>query len=43
MSTTVGKLRLEPLPRTEAVKLTIVLTTALKVDLERYAARADLR
>ena len=38
MSTSVGKLRLGPLPRTETVKLTIVLTTALKADLERYAA-----
>lgn len=26
------------MPRTETVKLTIVLTTALKADLERYAA-----
>ncbi len=38
MSTSVSKLRLGPLPRTETVKLTIVLTTALKADLERYAA-----
>ena len=38
MNTTVGKLRLGRLPKTETVKLTIVLTTALKVDLERYAA-----
>lgn len=33
-----NKLRLGPLPKTETVKLTIVLTTALKFDLERYAA-----
>lgn len=38
MSTTVNKLRLGRLPKTETVKLTIVLTTALKADLERYAA-----
>lgn len=38
MSTSVSKLRLGPLPKTETVKLTIVLTTALKADLERYAA-----
>ena len=38
MSTNVGKLRLGPLPKTETVKLTITLTTALKADLERYAA-----
>lgn len=38
MSTSVSKLRLGPLPRTEMVKLTISLTTALKEDLERYAA-----
>lgn len=37
MSTTVSKLRLGRLPKTETVKLTIVLTTALKADLERYA------
>ncbi|MDP1743076.1 DUF2274 domain-containing protein [Polaromonas sp.] len=37
MSTSAGKLRLGPLPRHETVKLTIVLTTALKADLERYA------
>ncbi len=33
-----SKLRLGPLPKTETVKLTIVLTAALKFDLERYAA-----
>ena len=32
------KLRLGPLPKTETVKITVVLTTALKVNLERYAA-----
>ena len=37
MSTSASKLRLGRLPKTETVKLTIVLTTALKVDLERYA------
>lgn len=38
MSTTVSKLRLGRLPKTETVKLTIVLTAALKADLESYAA-----
>jgi hypothetical protein len=38
MSTSASKLRLGPLPKTETVKLTIALTAALKVDLERYAA-----
>jgi hypothetical protein len=38
MSTSAYKLRLGPLPRHETVKLTITLTTTLKVDLERYAA-----
>lgn len=38
MSAPVAKLRLGPLPKTETVKLTIAVTTALKVDLERYAA-----
>ena len=38
MSTPTSKLRLGPLPKTETVKLTIALTTALKSDLERYAA-----
>ena len=32
------KLRLGPLPKTENVKLTFVCPTALKVDLDRYAA-----
>ncbi|MEB0139467.1 MULTISPECIES: DUF2274 domain-containing protein [unclassified Undibacterium] len=40
MSTTTNKLRLGPLPtKTETVKITIALTTALKTDLERYAAQ----
>ncbi|PQA50127.1 DUF2274 domain-containing protein [Amnimonas aquatica] len=30
-------LRLGPLPKTEAVKLTIMLTTELKQQLDRYA------
>ena len=38
MNAPVAKLRLGPLPKTETVKLTIVLTAALKTDLERYAA-----
>ena len=38
MSTPASKLRLGPLPKTETVKLTIALTSALKADLERYAA-----
>ena len=32
------KLRLGPLPKTETVKVTISLTTALKTELDRYAA-----
>lgn len=36
MATT--KLRLGPLPKQETVKMTIVLPSALKADLERYAA-----
>jgi len=35
---TTRKLRLGPLPKTESVKLTFACPTALKVDLERYAA-----
>jgi len=31
------KLRLGPLPKTETVKLTVVLSVALKTDLDRYA------
>lgn len=38
MSTSANKLRLGPLPKTETVKLTITLTTALKTELDRYAA-----
>ncbi|OYY79846.1 MAG: hypothetical protein B7Y33_04745 [Hydrogenophilales bacterium 16-62-9] len=38
MSNATGKLRLGPLPKTSAVKVTIALTAALKADLERYAA-----
>ena len=38
MNMPTGKLRLGPLPKTETVKVTIALTTALKADLERYAA-----
>ena len=38
MNTLTSKLRLGPLPKTETVKVTIALTTALKADLERYAA-----
>ena len=32
-----GKLRLGPLPRTEVVRLTIVLPATIKADLDRYA------
>ena len=38
MSTTISKLRLGPLPKTETVKVTISLTVALKDELELYAA-----
>jgi hypothetical protein len=38
MSMSTSKLRLGPLPKTEIVKVTIVLTIALKADLERYTA-----
>ncbi len=38
MSNSVNKLRLGPLPKTAAVKLTISVTVALKTDLDRYAA-----
>jgi hypothetical protein len=38
MNMPTSKLRLGPLPKTETVKITIALTTALKADLERYAA-----
>ncbi len=33
-----AKLRLGPLPRTEAVKLTVTLSAELKATLDRYAA-----
>ncbi len=32
------KLRLGPLPKTESVKVTFACTSALKADLDRYAA-----
>ena len=32
-----NKLRLGPLPKTETVKLTIALSTAVKADLDHYA------
>lgn len=38
MTTATNKLRLGPLPKTATIKVTIALTTALKADLERYAA-----
>ena len=38
MSPSASKLRLGPLPKVEATKLTIVLSSALKADLDRYAA-----
>ena len=38
MSPSTHKLRLGPLPKTETVKLTIALPSALKAELERYAA-----
>lgn len=31
------KLRLGPLPRTESVRLTVSLSAAVKIDLDRYA------
>ena len=38
MNRPTSKLRLGPLPKIESVKITIVLTAALKSNLERYAA-----
>lgn len=38
MSTTNSKLRLGPLPKTETIKVTFSCTTALKAELDRYAA-----
>ncbi|EMN1929560.1 DUF2274 domain-containing protein [Burkholderia ambifaria] len=35
---TIKKLRLGPLPKTESTKLTFVCPTSLKADLDRYAA-----
>lgn len=35
---TMRKLRLGPLPRTESIKLTFACPAALKADLDRYAA-----
>ncbi|MFZ7072569.1 DUF2274 domain-containing protein [Pseudomonas aeruginosa] len=35
---TMRKLRLGPLPKTESVKLTFTCPTSLKADLDRYAA-----
>ncbi|MDN6873701.1 DUF2274 domain-containing protein [Pseudomonas citronellolis] len=32
------KLRLEPLPKTESIKLTVACSISLKADLDRYAA-----
>jgi hypothetical protein len=38
MSSSVNKLRLGPLPKTESVKLTFTCPVVLKAELERYAA-----
>jgi hypothetical protein len=38
MSISTSKLRLGPLPKTETVKVTFSCTTALKAELDRYAA-----
>jgi hypothetical protein len=38
MSTSTGKLRLGPLPKTESVKVTFTCSVVLKAELERYAA-----
>ena len=35
---TVRKLRLGPLPKTESIKLTFTCAASLKADLDRYAA-----
>ncbi|MDH0057564.1 DUF2274 domain-containing protein [Stutzerimonas stutzeri] len=35
---TIRKLRLGPLPKTESVKLTFTCPASLRADLERYAA-----
>lgn len=39
MSNTAVKLRLDPLPRSEVVKLTISLSTEVKAALDRYLHR----
>jgi hypothetical protein len=38
MSAGIRKLRLGPLPKTEAVRITFTCTVVLKAELERYAA-----
>lgn len=38
MNTSIKKLRLGPLPKTETVKLTFACPASLKTDLDRYAA-----
>ena len=38
MNTSMSKLRLGPLPKTETVKITIAMPVVLKADLDRYAA-----
>ena len=38
MSTSLSKLRLGPLPKTDTVKITIAMPVVLKADLDRYAA-----
>ena len=38
MNVPVAKLRLGPLPKTDTVKLTVVVTSELQANLERYAA-----
>ena len=37
MSASTGKLRLGPLPKAETIKLTILMSGALKEELDRYA------
>lgn len=38
MSTSLSKLRLGPLPKTETVKITVAMSVVLKANLDRYAA-----
>ena len=38
MSPPAGKLRLGPLPKTATIKITFACTSALKTELDRYAA-----